>query len=144
MTLENPAALIAALGLVCAIATFFIGRTSKAREEGREFGSTESRLKVVERDIADVRTVMHGFATMPTQIALLNQQIPTLVRQIDLFEKSLHEADLGGMRERLATTCAQVEEAHKEVEKLRTWRHDFSGQMTPMYMEWQQKRGAKA
>lgn len=86
--------LIAILGLVISIATFFIGRTTAARNNGIQDGEIKSDIKYikssVEKQEKKLDSVVENYDDVKLEIERLKGRLKSLEQKVEM----LHSADL--------------------------------------------------
>lgn len=83
--------LLPVLSLVLAAATFFIGRLTATKKEGEKSGVMASDLGYIKAGVDDLkkelRDLRDGLAELNSRVAVAEQEIKTLWKQIDTIRK---------------------------------------------------------
>jgi len=83
--------MIPVLSLVLAAATFFIGRLTATKKEGEKSGAMASDLGYIKAGVDDLkkelRDLRDGLAELNSRVAVAEQEIKTLWKQLDTIRK---------------------------------------------------------
>ena len=103
------------------------------------WGKVTTKQEQLATRVAALDSSTSALAKFETSIALLNQQIPQFSTLLTKLDEELREANLSGLRERVAGLAATIHELQTEVHSLREWRHKFAGDMTPVKVDYDRR-----
>ena len=84
---------IAIVGCLLAVLTFFIGRLTASRQEGREAGQMFSEMGYLKSGIDDIKAEIKEqrktYDTLQTRVTILERDIKTLFNKIDELKERI-------------------------------------------------------